>query len=315
MSTSPSPQPSATSTTSTEGHSNTTPKQGAAIAAAINTWYVNNARPLPWRNEHTTPWGVLVCEIMSHQTQVSRVAPLWLAWMERWPTASDLASAATADVLRMWGNLGYPRRALRLQECARVITQQHNGEVPQHLDELLALPGVGQYTAHAVASFAYGQPVPVVDVNVRRVIGRVLHARPQPGTARATDLRHAATIPPSPTTSAGLMELGALLCTARAPKCDHCPIQQHCAWFAAGRPADPTAPPPKRQAFAGTDRQVRGKVLKLLRESPTTWVPRTDVDLVWADGVQLERAIQSLLADGLVRQETLHRGIVLGLPK
>ena len=144
-----------------------------AVAVALAEWWHASARDLPWRFGRATPWGVLVSEVMSQQTQMSRVVPYWNDWMERWPDAAALAGAAKSDVITAWGRLGYPRRALRLQECARVVASDYDNELPQTYDELLALPGIGDYTASAVMSFAFGERIAVVDTNIRRVLSRV----------------------------------------------------------------------------------------------------------------------------------------------
>ena len=141
----------------------------ALIDAAL-AWYARHARDLPWRRTGTSPWAVLVSEFMLQQTPVARVLPVYQAWLARWPGPADLAAATPADAVRTWGKLGYPRRALRLRECAVVVTERHGGRVPDEVDDLLALPGVGAYTARAVAAFAFGQRQPVVDTNVRRLV-------------------------------------------------------------------------------------------------------------------------------------------------
>lgn len=265
-----------------------------------------HARPLPWREPGTTPWGVLLSEVMSHQTPVARVAPVWREWIGRWPTPAAFAAASPDEVLRAWGSLGYPRRALRLVECARVIVEKHGGAVPSDVDELLALPGIGDYTARAVACFAFGANVAVVDTNVRRVYARAVEATFL-ATPRKGELADVAALLPAedgPVFSAGLMELGALVCTAANPRCGECPLESDCAWVAAGRPA-PTAEELKRrkvQKFAGTDRQVRGKIMKLLRESPGP-VDASAIDVLWPDKAQLSRALYSLLDDNLAEQD------------
>ncbi|WJY68788.1 A/G-specific adenine glycosylase [Corynebacterium auris] len=269
-------------------------------------YYRDNARALPWRAPGTTPWGVLLSEVMSHQTPVARVAPVWQEWIARWPTPRDFAAAGTDEVLRAWGTLGYPRRALRLLECARVIVDKHAGAVPDSVEELLALPGVGDYTARAVACFAYGKNVAVVDTNVRRI-----YARAQEGAflaaPRKGEIADVAALLPEvdgPVFSAGLMELGALVCTATNPRCGQCPLEAGCAWVAAGRPS-PTEEELKKkkvQKFAGTDRQVRGKIMKLLREADSP-VAAAAIDVLWPDKVQLSRALYSLLADHLAEQD------------
>lgn len=225
--------------------------------------------------------------------------------MRRWPTPADLAAAPTAEVLRAWGSLGYPRRALRLKECAGEIVDKHGGVVPREVSELLALPGIGDYTARAVAAFAFAQAVPVVDTNVRRVYARAVLGRPLAKPQKAELEWIAALLPEEDAHifSAGLMELGAVVCTATAPACGECPIADSCAWLAAGSPP-PTAEElagKKVQKFAGTDRQVRGKIMKVLREAPAP-VPQSAIDVVWPDAPQRTRALYSLLEDGLAVQ-------------
>ena len=269
-------------------------------------WYAAQARDLPWRRDGVTGWQILMSEVMLQQTPVARVAPIWEEWVRRWPVPSAMAASSRAEVLRAWGKLGYPRRALRLHECAGVLATEHGDRVPEDVDVLLTLPGVGAYTARAVACFAYGQRVPVVDTNVRRVVARAVHGRAEPGNPSTTrDLADVESILPGPraraaTFSAALMELGATVCTARNPDCGRCPLPD-CAWVQAGRPAH-DGPPRKVQKFAGTDRQVRGRLMAVLRES-TTPVERPLLDSVWpADPGQRDRALHSLLVDGLVEQ-------------
>src|SRR5438105_1491769 len=241
-------------------------------ADTLLSWFDDTARDLPWRRPECTAWGVLVSEIMLQQTPVSRVEPIWHDWMARWPVPSALAAAGQGDVVRAWGKLGYPRRALRLHEAASAIALQHNDVVPDDVDTLLALPGIGAYTARAVAAFAYGRRCPVVDTNVRRVVARAVAGQPDGGAATtAGDLAAVlALLPTVPAraarASAAFMELGALLCTARTPRCGACPLAGTCAWRAAGQPAA-DGPPRRSQAYAGTDRQVRGLLLAVLRDA------------------------------------------------
>jgi A/G-specific adenine glycosylase len=269
-------------------------------------WYDANARDLPWRASGTTAWGVLVSEVMLQQTPVARVEPAWRSWMTRWPTPGALASDPPADAIRMWGRLGYPRRALRLHECATVITAAHSGCVPSELEALLALPGIGTYTARAVAAFAYRQRHPVVDTNVRRLVARAVAGAPDAGPTTTTrDLSAVdALLPADPAlaahTSVAFMELGALICTARSPRCAECPIMTVCAFRASGASL-PTGPTRRPQGYAGTDRQVRGMLLAVLREA-TEPVSRTRLDVVWADAAQRSRALSGLVSDGLVRE-------------
>ncbi|MHA2789836.1 A/G-specific adenine glycosylase [Corynebacterium sp. S7] len=272
----------------------------------ITKWFEISARPLPWRAAGTSAWAVLLSEVMSQQTPVARVAPIWEEWMARWPDPQAFSEAAPDEVIRAWGTLGYPRRALRLLECAQVIVAKHGGEVPRDVDELLALPGIGDYTARAVACFAYGQNVPVVDTNVRRVYARMVDGRPIAPPASKRELEQVAALLPErkgPVFSAGLMELGAVICTATSPRCDQCPVADSCRWLIEGRP-EPTADELRKkkvQKFVGTDRQVRGKIMKVLREAERP-VAQSEIDVVWPDAAQRSRALYSLLDDGLAEQ-------------
>lgn len=270
-------------------------------------WFGSNARALPWREPGTSAWGVLMSEVMLQQTPVGRVAPVWEEWVQRWPTPVRMAASTQAEVLRAWGKLGYPRRALRLHTCATTITTEHGGVVPSDVETLLRLPGIGDYTARALTCFAYGQRVPVVDTNVRRAVARAVHGAAQ-ASAPSSTRDHAdverllpADAPSAAVFSAALMELGATVCTARVPRCAQCPLREECRWLAAGRPASTEERKPS-QRFAGTDRQVRGLLLDVLRENDLP-VQRTQLDLVWTtDPSQRDRALDSLLTDGLVEQ-------------
>ncbi|MGO4445340.1 A/G-specific adenine glycosylase [Mycobacterium sp. 2YAF39] len=273
------------------------------ILPQLLDWYDREQRDLPWRRPGVTPWQILVSEFMLQQTPVARVEPIWLAWIARWPTPSATAAASAADVLRAWGKLGYPRRAKRLHECATVIATEHGDAVPSDIETLLTLPGVGTYTARAVACFAYRKRVPVVDTNVRRVVARVVHGRAD-SPASVRDLEDVAALlpdsPDAPRFSVALMELGATVCTARAPRCGLCPLSV-CAWRSAGYPAA-AAPVRRAQRYAGTDRQVRGRLLDVLRGNHSP-VSRAQLDVAWlTDTAQRDRALDSLLIDGLVEQ-------------
>ncbi|MHC9295531.1 A/G-specific adenine glycosylase [Mycobacterium sp. LTG2003] len=267
-------------------------------------WYAHAQRDLPWRRPGVTAWQILVSEFMLQQTPVARVEPIWLAWIDRWPTPSATAAAGPAEVLRAWGKLGYPRRAKRLHECAVVISAEHGDVVPSDVETLLTLPGIGAYTARAVACFAYGASVPVVDTNVRRVVTRAVHGRADAAaSSSARDLDEVAALLPAdataPTFSAALMELGATVCTARAPRCGICPLSR-CQWRSSGYPASTVVR--RVQRYAGTDRQVRGKLLDVLRDNNSP-VTRAELDVVWlTDPAQRDRALDSLLVDGLVEQ-------------
>jgi A/G-specific adenine glycosylase len=278
-----------------------------AAGDAIVDWYATAARDLPWRQPDVDAWAVLVSEVMLQQTPVARVEPVWREWMARWPTPADLARVSPADVIRAWGKLGYPRRALRLREAAVAVVERHDGVVPDDVVALEALPGIGTYTARAVACFGYGQPQPVVDTNVRRVVARLVHGRAEAANARASDLADiAALTPPDPARatrfSVAAMELGALVCVAGTPRCGACPVRDRCAWLLAGSPAH-DGPPRRVQKFAGTDRQVRGRLLDVLRGAHAP-VPAASLDAAWADAPQRSRCLDSLLVDGLVEQTT-----------
>ncbi len=241
---------------------------------------------------------------MLQQTPVARVLPAYQRWLERWPTPADLAAEPPGEAVRAWDRLGYPRRALRLHAAAQAIVERHGGEVPADHAALLALPGVGTYTAAAIASFAFGQRHAVVDTNVRRVLARALTGVAQPTISpTAADQRLAVTALPSDVPTAARwavasMELGALICTARTPRCGDCPIRSQCAWVLAGSPPY-EGPPRKGQTYEGTDRQVRGRLLAVLRSEQGA-VPKKALDACWQDQTQRERALDGLVADGLV---------------
>ena len=282
-----------------------------SVRGLVINWYATNARPLPWRAPGVSAWGVLVSEVMSQQTPVSRVTESWRRWMKRWPTPADLARSGTDEVLRAWGRLGYPRRALRLLEAARKLAARGN-EVPETEQELLELPGVGRYTAAAILAFAFGRRSLVLDVNVRRVLARLAdgQARPAPAETAAERARATTWLPEDDVECAAwsqaVMELGALVCVAGSPTCSACPIREHCRWVADGSPAwdGPTRPV---QPWAGTDRQCRGRIMASLRASTQEVLPH---DLVWHDPVQLDRCVASLVAEGLAHR--VGKGIKLG---
>ncbi|WP_353509275.1 A/G-specific adenine glycosylase [Intrasporangium sp.] len=277
----------------------------------VNRWYAQAGRDLPWRDPDCSPWGILLSEVMAQQTPLSRVEPVWRAWMTRWPTPGALAAAAPGDAVRAWGRLGYPRRALRLHEAATVIVERHGGAVPRTPAELLDLPGVGAYTAAAVACFAFGIPEVVVDTNVRRVLARTLEGKAFPHvtlTRREMELATSAMPPQRHTARAAreeaniwnvaVMELGALVCVARGPRCEECPIADLCAWNVSGRPAH-EGPPRRGQAWHGTDRQVRGEILRRLRDEHRA-LPLAALEDAGPNVVQVMRCLDSLVADGLV---------------
>ena len=274
----------------------------ASLACEVTDWYATAQRDLPWRRPGTSPWAVLVSEVMLQQTPVARVVGPYAAWLERWPTPTALAADSPGEAVRMWGRLGYPRRALRLHACAVAVCERYDGQLPRAVDELLTLPGVGDYTARAVAAFAYRQRVPVVDTNVRRVVARVAEGRADAAVRRSDLARVEELLPADPeraaTASVALMELGALVCTARAPRCPSCPLLHRCAWATAGRP-ELEAPVKRPQPFVGTDRQVRGRLMAVLRDAPAA-VTAEALATAWDEPVQRARALDGLVADGLV---------------
>ncbi len=277
--------------------------------ALLLDWFDQHARELPWRGHQASAWSVMVSEFMLQQTPVARVLPVHEQWMERWPTPSSLAKDSPGEAVRLWGRLGYPRRALRLHASATAIVADHGGEVPASYDELLALPGIGDYTAAAIATFAFGQRHVVLDTNVRRVLARWLSAAEFPAKAPTRAERNLAesVLPHDESTAAtwsiAVMELGALVCTATQPKCTKCPLSGACAWRSAGFPAY-GGPARTAQTWAGTDRQCRGRLLALARESDSP-VPKVRMDLAWHDSTQRARCLQSLIEDGLLVEPAL----------
>jgi A/G-specific adenine glycosylase len=267
-------------------------------------WYSAHARDLPWRRPDATPWAVMVSEFMLQQTPVSRVLPVYDTWIQAWPTPAALAAAAPGEAVRAWGRLGYPRRALRLHAAAQAITQRHGGQVPAERDRLRELPGVGDYTAAAVSTFAFGRRHAVLDTNVRRVLARATAGEEFPANSVtvAERRRAEALVPVDGAVAArwavAVMELGALVCTARTPRCHACPIRDACAWAAVGFPAY-DGPPRRGQTYAGTDRQCRGRLLGVLRDCDEP-VHRSRLESAWDDALQRERALDGLVADGLV---------------
>jgi A/G-specific adenine glycosylase len=271
----------------------------------ILRWYALEARDLPWRRPETSPWGVLVSEVMLQQTPVIRVEPVWRQWMSRWPEPAALAASAPGDAVHAWGRLGYPRRALRLHAAAVAIVESHGGEVPDTSRDLLALPGLGTYTAAAVSTFAFGRRATVVDTNVRRVFARMVDGAAQaaPSLTRAEMDLATSLLPEAAdvarTWAVAVMEVGALVCSARSPRCPDCPVQDLCAWQLAGRPAY-EGPARRSQSWAGTDRQCRGAILAVLRATNGP-VTAGGVDAAWTtDDAQRDRCLGSLVTDGLV---------------
>ncbi len=263
----------------------------------ILDWFDQNQRDLPWRK--TDAWGVMVSEFMLQQTPVNRVLPKWHEWMERWPDPAALAEAKKSDVISAWGRLGYPRRALRLYESAKLISSEHGNRVPREVEVLLSLPGVGDYTAAAIAAFAYGDSTLVLDVNIRRFFARMYDGveNPTASLSRYERKIRAELIPQDgPKWAAATMEFGALVCTARSPLCNQCPVKVSCAWAKAGFPREEVKS--KTQAWHGTDRKCRGTVVQALRENLK--LTPSALKKLWDDDAQVEKALKTLLADGLI---------------
>ena len=275
------------------------------VIEAICAWFDANGRDLPWRRPGTSAWGVLVSEVMSQQTPMSRVIGPWHEWMNRWPTPDDLAEEDSGEAVAAWGRLGYPRRALRLHSCAVTIATEHDGVVPNSYDELVALPGIGDYTASAVVSFAFGGRATVLDTNVRRLIARAESgiANCPTSVTRAERIVADALVPDEDARAAkwavASMELGALVCTARSPQCEVCPIRDGCRWVIDVRPDN--APARRGQPWKGTDRQCRGVIMDVVRNSPHGVKVQMALS-AWPELDQASRCLESLLDDGLVHR-------------
>jgi A/G-specific adenine glycosylase len=270
--------------------------------APILRWYASHARDLPWRHPDASAWSVLVSEIMLQQTPVARVLPAHQAWLARWPVPASLAASTPGDAVRQWGRLGYPRRAIRLHAIARIVADQHAGEVPGSAAALIALPGIGPYTAAAVASFAFGHRHAVLDTNVRRVLARLVRGeQPPPRSTSAAEFALAETLLAADGRraarwSVAVMELGALVCTSARPSCSLCPVARQCSWLRQGSPA--AAGSQRSQPYAGSDRQCRGRLLAVLRDASGP-VTAARLDAAWPDRQQRARALAALIADGL----------------
>lgn len=277
-------------------------------------WWEANGRDLPWRRTRD-PWAVLVSELMLQQTQVARVVPKWHAFLAEFPTATACAAAPVGDVVRAWAGLGYNRRALNLHRCASAVTEHHGGVLPNDLDALLALPGIGPYTARAVLVFAYERDIGLVDTNAGRFLSRA-------GSGRAVARAEAQGLADSLTPTAmgwawgqAVFDLGALVCVRRSPRCDVCPIVTSCAWAVAGFPEpDPVEGSAGisggQSPFAGSDRQGRGRLVDALRAGAVDRLTLATV-MGWpGDDERAQRVTRSLIADGLVVED----GDLLRLP-
>jgi len=270
----------------------------SSLHQPVLAWYKKNKRDLPWRN--TDAWGVLVSEIMLQQTPVARVLPIYIEWMKRWPTPAALAAATPAQIITAWGRLGYPRRALRLHECAKVISTQYKGKIPETQSELRELPGIGDYTSAAIIAFAFEGRSLVLDINIRRVFARVIDGVEVPTAAptKSERLEREKLIPSKNPHlwAAATMELGALICTAKNPKCGKCPLADQCIWRSLDYPLSDQ--PKRTQSWHGTDRQCRGVIVQALRENPA--LSKKKIMQLWDVPSQVEKALLTLLEDGLV---------------
>jgi A/G-specific adenine glycosylase len=275
------------------------PSDLVAFRRALSKAAPSLRRDLPWLNS-PAPWAILVSEVMLQQTSTSRVIGPWTKFLEKFPTVESCARAPLAEILVAWNGLGYPRRAKNLHDAARMIRDDFQGQVPREVDELRRLPGVGEYTSHAVASFAFGQRVAVLDTNVGRVLARAL-ANQSLRIADARDLaRELLPVSDAAAFNQAMLDLGAQYCRA-TPRCEECPLASSCAWRRDGGvdPAPTSAAVSRPQApFAGSDRQLRGRVLRALHEGPrakTRLVNELGVTAARAEGV-----LDGLVRDGLV---------------
>jgi len=265
-------------------------------------WSETSRRDLPWRRTRD-PWAILVSESMLQQTQVARVIPKYVEFLERMPTVAECAHAPAGDVVRLWAGLGYNRRALQLHATARVCVERHDGQIPWTLDGLLALPGVGSYTARAVLAFAWEADAGVVDTNAARVLARTHGQRLRAADAqtRADDF-----VPPGSAWAwnQAMLDLGATVCTKRSPRCSECPIEPHCAWRRQGNaapdPAEGSAGTTRPQsAFAGSDREGRGRLVAALRGGPVA-IADLAARAGWSgDAQRAERIAADLVREGL----------------
>ena len=273
----------------------------SSLHQPVLSWYKKNKRDLPWRN--TDAWGVLVSEIMLQQTPVARVLPIYIEWMKRWPKPAALAAATPAQIITAWGRFGYPRRALRLHECAKVISAKYNGRIPDTQSELRELPGIGDYTSAAIIAFAFEGRSLVLDINIRRVFARVIDGVEVPPSAPTKSERNEREklIPAKNphVWAAATMELGALICTAKKPKCGQCPLADQCIWRSLDYPVSDQ--PKRTQSWHGTDRQCRGVIVQALRENPA--LKKKEILQLWDVPSQVEKALLTLLEDGLVVEQ------------
>jgi A/G-specific adenine glycosylase len=283
----------------------------SGVQSAVLDWYASNGRDLAFRRT-TDPWAILVSEVMAQQTQAARAAGAWLQFIDHFPTPDALAAASPAVVIRAWRGLGYNRRALALRAAAIAIVTDHDGQVPDELEALVRLPGVGPYTARAVLAIAFSRPVAALDVNIRRVLGRaVLHQSHATGRQRDMQAAADALVPPgrAPEWTHALMDVGAALCRPRLPRCDECPLQRWCRFATEARGATTAGlPAPKADArrtststaFPSTNRWLRGRILDRLRDAPEgSWVAFDDA-IGGHDPSRVRAAVAALALEGMI---------------
>jgi A/G-specific adenine glycosylase len=294
-----------------------TPRQKSLIIVRILRWYRKYGRDLPWRNVHD-PYRILVSEVMLQQTQVSRVLTKYRGFLRRFPSLRRLAKAKTSDVIKSWEGMGYNSRALRLQKLAVIILEEHKGKLPESIQELETLPGIGRYTAHALACFSFGQHVPIVDTNVKRVLTRVCHPRDRASVTGKEDIWDLADslLPPqqSHDWNQALMDLGATICTAAQPRCNHCPLVDLCPSAHRVRRREPVTKKTEPGRGGIPNRIYRGRTIQALRELKThgattrsALARRVKPDFKSTDRPWFEFLLQALEKDGLIRIRARNR--------
>lgn len=272
----------------------------ATVQSTVLAWYAANGRDLAFRRT-THPWGILVSEVMAQQTQAARAAESWIGFMARFPTPASMAAATAADVIRAWRGLGYNRRALALHRAAQTIVADHAGRVPDTLDALVSLPGIGPYTARAVLAIAFGRPVAALDVNIGRVLGRAFELDALPGRERQACADALVPVDRAVEWTHAVMDIGAAFCRPRDPRCDACPLRESCAFVASGGHASaPARAAPASMPFESTNRWLRGRILDRLRDTPdNAWV-RFDSAIGEHQIPAVTAALSALASDGMI---------------
>lgn len=274
----------------------------AAIQRRVLAWYKKHKRTLPWRETYD-PYHILVSEVMLQQTQVSRVIEKYHEFLRIFKTIYELASATPAQVITVWKGLGYNRRALFLQKTAQAVVGTHNGVFPSTVEALMALPGVGAYTARAILSFAFRQPTPMMDTNHRRFYQRVLFGKQWQSDQQLFDAA-CVLLPPKKSYefNQALMDFGSLVCTTNNPACHTCPLSLYCLAYKEGNGVIAQKPKKKKQSipFRDTDRYVRGRIIDYLREHVSVPVATLRIHCVGIDDERFDRILKRLVLDGLI---------------